>query len=1114
MKRKFTVLLLVVVMVVACVLAFTACNGNEGNKQNSGEKYTIEMAYEQAKNLGYIGTLEEFTESIQCENGVGINFLKLNNNGELVVVLIDNSQINLGNIKGNDGVDGNPGEDGKDGKDGVGVESIVINAENHLIITLTNGSKLDVGNVKGADGKNGLSITDADIINGVLKLTFSDGTTTEVGSVLGIGSVTVNEQGEMVVKGTDGSILYQGKIPTCVHTWSDWTLGLAPTCTSLGYSTRTCDACGYVQYDFKGELGHTFGEWKDVTNTCTSHIQMKICLVCGDTQLNEAQPKGHTWVQGACVVCGQTELDNSDMSRLNLYNGTYGYTYLGTMEKGEALQKLYNDVDNAVRNFHVKGQNAETNEFATLNCGDYGLSIDEVTSVLKTFKDDNPLYYWFSNTAEINGDKLVLLTEEEYKNGEARTVQNKIVYDAISEYTSLVNESDSDYRIALAYHDAIINATTYACTSTDKPETAHWAHSILGIFQKQNAVCDGYARAYQLLLNASGVENAFVTGVGEDEPHAWNTVRLDDGNWYWCDLTWDDTPTYQWGIYYEYFCAIDTEFLKNHEVDKSSSTGINFLYELPERSAKPFADASQTILNDKFTVSNFDYTVVGFNTVELNSIAVNGSVTIPENVTYNGVTYSVISLGRRGEYSITYSILDSVITDVFVPKTVKFVCETALRSTDLKSITVDEENEKFRSLDGVLYTKSLYTLIQFPSAKEITSYTIPDETKEIAHMSICKCKHLQTLYVGKNVYVVGITNWGSGYHDGDENNYGGNVISGEWSRIVEAMVGNRKVIFDAENPNYTSDEFAIYSHVKSSIDYIFDKTITTYQVPVNLRYIETVGDGITIFASCKNLQSFTVEEGNPWFSAYGGILYNKEMTEIVSVPKAIEGNVTIHDGVTVIYDWAFADCKRIKNVIIPNSVISINRLAFRNCTDLTSITIPDSVTSIGDSAFSGCDKLTSITIPNSVTSMGDHIFFGCDSLTSVTIPNGVTSIGKYQFYGCASLTNITIPDTVTFIGYGAFEGCRGLTSIAIPNSMKSIGDDVFKNCTSLTSVYYIGTEAEWNAITIGSVNDKLNNTTKYFYSETEPKLNADGTAYDGNYWHYDANGNIVVWKKQ
>ena len=63
-------------------------------------------------------------------------------------------------------------------------------------------------------------------------------------------------------------------------------------------------------------------------------------------------------------------------------------------------------------------------------------------------------------------------------------------------------------------------------------------------------------------------------------------------------------------------------------------------------------------------------------------------------------------------------------------------------------------------------------------------------------------------------------------------------------------------------------------------------------------------------------------------------------------------------------------------------------------------------------------------------------------------------------------------------------------------------------------MYYAGTEEKWGAIKIESWNSALTSATRYYYSETEPALNADGTAYDGNFWHYDTDGNVVIWKKE
>lgn len=64
-------------------------------------------------------------------------------------------------------------------------------------------------------------------------------------------------------------------------------------------------------------------------------------------------------------------------------------------------------------------------------------------------------------------------------------------------------------------------------------------------------------------------------------------------------------------------------------------------------------------------------------------------------------------------------------------------------------------------------------------------------------------------------------------------------------------------------------------------------------------------------------------------------------------------------------------------------------------------------------------------------------------------------------------------------------------------------------------MYYNGSAADWANISIGEYgNETLTAAARYYYSETEPALNSDGTAYDGNYWHYDANNEVVVWTKQ
>ena len=107
---------------------------------------------------------------------------------------------------------------------------------------------------------------------------------------------------------------------------------------------------------------------------------------------------------------------------------------------------------------------------------------------------------------------------------------------------------------------------------------------------------------------------------------------------------------------------------------------------------------------------------------------------------------------------------------------------------------------------------------------------------------------------------------------------------------------------------------------------------------------------------------------------------------------------------------------------------------------------------------------------------------------------------------------LVIPDTVTEIKSCAFYGCTSITSVTIPDSVRTIGSIAFYGCSRLTSVYYKGTADDW-AKKIRIDSDELINATRYYYSESEPELNSDGTDYDGNYWHY-ADGVATVWKKK
>ena len=116
--------------------------------------------------------------------------------------------------------------------------------------------------------------------------------------------------------------------------------------------------------------------------------------------------------------------------------------------------------------------------------------------------------------------------------------------------------------------------------------------SICGVFKNNAAVCAGYARAMQYLLQKCGIECAEVVGdVRKDEndeggPHAWNIVKI-DGEYYYVDTTWDDPsnnlePGKGTAKGFAYFCVTTDEISRTRSIDgpvempECSATKANF----------------------------------------------------------------------------------------------------------------------------------------------------------------------------------------------------------------------------------------------------------------------------------------------------------------------------------------------------------------------------------------------------------------------------------------------------------------------------------------------------------------------------------------------------------
>ena len=244
---------------------------------------------------------------------------------------------------------------------------------------------------------------------------------------------------------------------------------------------------------------------------------------------------------------------------------------------------------------------------------------------------------------------------------------------------------------------------------------------------------------------------------------------------------------------------------------------------------------------------------------------------------------------------------------------------------------------------------------------------------------------------------------------------------------------------------------------------------------------------------CQSYGSLQTIDGVNW--AY--YIQNGE-SRIVSgyhspaVPRTTRGKVVVPDSfegcpVTSIGGYAFYQCEKITEVVLPATVKNIDEEAFYWCSSIVTVNLPNGLTNINDRAFYGCSSLRALSIPAEVRAIGVNAFKGCGALTSIDVNwlnprylsndgilydkqnltlvvcpsaksgavallDGIERIEEWAFSGCGTLLSVDIPSSVTNIGNSAFSGCATLSKVKIAEGLKSIGEDAFRNCVALSSM--------------------------------------------------------------
>ena len=410
----------------------------------------------------------------------------------------------------------------------------------------------------------------------------------------------------------------------------------------------------------------------------------------------------------------------------------------------------------------------------------------------------------------------------------------------------------------------------------------------------------------------------------------------------------------------------------------------------------------------------------------------------------------------------------------------------------------------------------------FDECSSLTSISIPSSVSDIGNYAFCKCESLNSIIIPNGVKSIGafafdgctslnsltipssVTFLGNNLSNGIKKiiwlpntpptNYlsAGGVINYVSNNQYHINKEKAKVypflssFFEVNGVKYVP--VSPSERICDAIDCVYDSSISNINITSSVIY-----NGI----------SMTVQKTQPY------LCYGNNFIETIAYE--IDGRIE---------EYAFADCKNLKQVTLGDNVSAICNCAFQNCSSLHSLIIPKKTTELGEYSFSGCKELQTISIPKSVTTIQNNVFDDCISLRemiiedrndelklgysfhlvnstydkstplfsscpldSVYIGGNITYDTSSQacyspFYRNPTLRTVVITDKETVISDNMFYGCTNLQDFSIGDGVEKFGDWAFSGCSNLKSLSFgsqlktIGKEAFSDCISVTKISSK------------------------------------------
>lgn len=407
---------------------------------------------------------------------------------------------------------------------------------------------------------------------------------------------------------------------------------------------------------------------------------------------------------------------------------------------------------------------------------------------------------------------------------------------------------------------------------------------------------------------------------------------------------------------------------------------------------------------------------------------------------------------------------------------VKNVDEAILGDTSIKSFSVSRKNANYSSQNGLLYSKTGKTLKKCP-AKMSGVVNIGNTATSIDKDAFKNCNSITQINIGENVSSINYAFCHSSLKKlanvqiSAKNNYYYETNGSIVSKANKELVACYKI--DGDTYTFPDSAQSVGDHVfceqKNLKHVIIPNSIELNSCfnltdEICLDTIESIHLGAQYNNPTKNFDAFfglttlkeiTVSNENPYYTSVNGVLYNKEMNELVFLPGAIE-TYSVPEGVTSIgYEFTLY---RLKNLTLSNTITDATNW-LNSCNYLETLHIGKNVHNLGLNSLFNL-KSISVNEENNTLKVVNNMLYTkdgsqlllCPAKTEgkVVLEPGVTTITGCAFYCCETITDIVIPDTLSEVQNRTFEDLDNIV-IWVPKGKKDFYAALFTEKTGFTS---------------------------------------------------------------